>query len=430
MSENVKRAEDIGSGELVAAATKRHIVAFLMTLPLPLAILIAPVGVLAVANVLGIGFYEAISDIFVILLVLPMVIIAVLVILYNYLNWRNDDFIVTNRRVIHVERFLFMAESRRDVPLTRIQDVSVISGFLDVLFDAADLQVTTAGAGVIDFKNCRRANEIKQLIFKERERAKAGAAALESAAVRQSIAEQLNRGDQSRANEITADGTDSAANHPPQTRTRNRVFDYFIPRSREVNETETGTMIVWRKHFLLLFARIFLPVMAILMSSYLYLSSLGWGLPPFSSPAHWLLQGLLLVAIAASLFWYVWEYDDWTKDVYIVTDTQIIDIEASSFRLSKTKRESTFDNIQGVYSEVPNLLHKLLNMGNVVIETAGTQDTFTFTGVYDPESVTSEIFNRLALYQQKQQDKSRESATNQMLTLLKEYHDLVGKSAY
>jgi uncharacterized membrane protein YdbT with pleckstrin-like domain len=157
---------------------------------------------------------------------------------------------------------------------------------------------------------------------------------------------------------------------------------------------------------------------------------LGWGLPPFSSPAHWLLQGLFLVAIGASLFWYVWEYDDWNKDVYIVTDTQIIDIEASSFRLSKTKRESTFDNIQGVYSEVPNMLHKLLNMGNVVIETAGTQDTFTFTGVYDPDSVTSEIFNHLARYQQNEQDKSRESATNQMLTLLKEYHELVGKSAY
>jgi hypothetical protein len=166
------------------------------------------------------------------------------------------------------------------------------------------------------------------------------------------------------------------------------------------------------------------------MSSYLYLSSLGWGLPPFSSPAHWLLQGLFLVAIGASLFWYVWEYDDWNKDVYIVTDTQIIDIEASSFRLSRTKRESTFDNIQGVYSEVPNLLYKLLNMGNVVIETAGTQDTFTFTGVYDPDSVTSEIFNRLARYQQNEQDKSRASATNQMLTLLKEYHELVGKSAY
>jgi len=233
MPDDVKRAEDIGNDELVVAAAKRHILAFLATLPLPLAILIAPVGVLAIANLLGVGFYAAISDIFVILLILPMLIIAVLMILYNYFNWRNDDFIVTTRRVIHIERFLFLAESRRDVPLTRIQDVTVISGFFDVLFDADDLQVTTAGAGIINFKNCRRANEIKHVIFKERERAKARVAATESAAIRQSIAEHMNWTDQTTAAKTTAEVSDGPTNQISRARAYRRFFNYFKYQQRD-----------------------------------------------------------------------------------------------------------------------------------------------------------------------------------------------------
>jgi hypothetical protein len=110
-----------------------------------------------------------------------------------------------------------------------------------------------------------------------------------------------------------------------------------------------------------------------------------------------------------------------------VTNTRIIDIEASSFKLTKTRREGTFDNIQAVYSNVPNVLYKVINMGDVIIETAGTQDTFTFNSVFDPDSVTSEIFNRWALYQQNEREKDRDETTNQVLSVLKEYHNLVTK---
>jgi hypothetical protein len=179
------------------------------------------------------------------------------------------------------------------------------------------------------------------------------------------------------------------------------VLDYLIPRSIEVNEGEDGTMIVWRKHLLLLFFYIFLPVLAFIISSYLFLASFVTALPPFTFEVHWSIRLILGFVTMASLFWYFWRYDDWRKDVYIVTDTRIIDIEASSFKLTTTRREGTFDNIQAVYSNVPNIFYKVINMGDVIIETAGTQDTFTFNSVFDPDSVTSEVFNRWALYQQK-----------------------------
>ena len=122
------------------------------------------------------------------------------------------------------------------------------------------------------------------------------------------------------------------------------------------------------------------------------------------------------------------DFNAWKKDVYILTDTQIIDIESSAFRLISRRREGTFDNIQGVFSDVPGFFYKLINMGNVVIETAGTQDTFTFDKVFDPASVNREIFNRWAAYQQREREKARDSTTSQVLEVLKEYHYLTQRS--
>jgi membrane protein YdbS with pleckstrin-like domain len=267
--------------EVVVASTKRHVLAFIATLPLPLTILIAPIILLIIAEILGIGLVAALNEILIALLVLPLVLIAAAILLYNYLDWRNDDFIVTTKRVIHIERFLFFAETRRDAPLTRIQDVTVVSGILDVLVDADDLRVTTAGTGVINFNNARKAGAIRQAIFRERERAKARTAAADTAAVRGTLAGQLGWDDKIEQNVMAVAESEGTIIHQPKTRHFNPVLDYLIPRSIEVNEGEDGTMIVWRKHLLLLFFYIFLPVLAFIISSYLFLASFVTALPPF-----------------------------------------------------------------------------------------------------------------------------------------------------
>ncbi len=413
--------------EVIVDSTKRHFIAFMSTLTLPIVLLIAPVLFFLIAELLGINVITVISDFLARITLLPFVTAALLLIVYNYFDWRNDDFIVTTKRVIHIERYLFFGEQRKDAPLTRIQDVTVTSGILDVLFEADNLRIKTAGAGEIDFSNIRRANQIRQSIFRERERAKARVAASDVAALRQNIADELNWDEKIEKGVVPVAESEAVVVRQPKTRHYNRLIDYFVPRGKEVNDIESGTVIVWRKHFFVLFLHIFLPVMAILISSYLFLSSLILWLPPFGTIAALPVQIGLGIAILAGLFWYIWQYDDWNKDLYMVTDTQIIDIESSSFRLVRTRREGTFDSIQSVYSDVPSVFYKLLNMGNVIIETAGTQDTFTFNNVFDPASVTREVFNRWASYQQQEREKDRDTTTNQVLQVLKEYHRLAHK---
>lgn len=413
--------------EVVVVATKRHFIAYIATLPLPLTLLIAPLLLFLLGEVMGVNFLNAIADSLFLLATLPFVIIALLLIIYNYFDWLNDDFIVTTKRVIHIERILFFGEQRRDAPLTRIQDVTVESDFLDLLFDSDTLRIATAGSGIITFDNIRKAHLVHQAIFRERERAKARVAAADIAAVRHNLADQLNWDDRVEQNVMAIAEAEAYLTHEPETHHYGRFIDFFIPRMKEVNDTGNGTVVIWRKHFVILFINVILPLIILLISTYLFVASIVLWLPPFTAFAA-PVQVILGVAILVSIVWYFAKYDDWHRDQYMVTSTQIIDIDSSAFRIRRTRREGTFDNIQAVYSEVPNFFAKIVNMGDVIIETAGTEDTFTFKKVYDPASVTKEVFNRWSLYQQREREAQRDSTHSQVMEVLREYHYLSKKS--
>ena len=401
--------------EVVVVATKRHFVAFLATLPLPLTLLIAPILFFLAAELLNIGFLTVITETLSLLVVLPFIIVAGLLITYNYFDWRNDDLIVTTKRVIHIERILFYGEQRRDAPLARVQDVTTLSDIFDLIFDSDSLRIMTAGVGSIEIHHIRQADHVRQAILEQAEHAKARVAEADVSSLQRKIANQLDL-DQGLPQNVLSVAEEEWNDRVVQTKTRhyNWVIDYFIPRIKEVDEINGTTVVTWRKHTYILLVNIILPTIALVTA--LYLSFIVGPIAP--------LQILLGIAILASLVWYIWVYDDWHKDLYQVTDTQIIDIEAAAFRLRRSRRDGSFDSIQNVYTEVPNLFYKLLNMGNVIIETAGTEDTFTFRYVYDPTSVNKEVFNRWSLYQQRQREKARDATTKQVMDVLKEYHRL------
>lgn len=414
--------------EVVVASTKRHFIAFIATLPVPLSLLIAPVVFFLAAQIFGLQFLAIIFENLTLLATLPFIGLAALIMVYNYFDWRNDDFIVTTKRVVHIERILFFGEQRKDAPLTRIQDMTMISDIFDIVFDSDSLRIATAGAGTIEFTHIRRANYIREVIFREQAKAKERVASADIAALRQNLAHQLQWDEEELEQNVMAVAeAEGTIQSQPKTRHYNRLVDYFIPRIKEVNESDEGTLVMWRKHYWVLFTHILLPTLALMGSVYLFIASFVLWLPPFGAIVATPIQFGLGLAILACIVWYLWEYDDWNKDVYIVTNTQIIDIESAAFRVRRTRREGTFDNIQGVYSEIPNFFYKLINLGDVVIETAGSEDTFTFKKVFDPAAVTEEVFNRWATYQQKQREQQRDSTHQQVMEVLREYHKLASK---
>jgi hypothetical protein len=205
-------------------------------------------------------------------------------------------------------------------------------------------------------------------------------------------------------------------------------LDYFLPRMKEVSIGDDSTIITWRKHYFVLLMAVFLPALAALGTIYLAAAS-AWGFFPFRTPLPTAVAGMIGLAALSSWVWLAARYDGWQRDLYIVTDRRIIDIEGTPFRLrGEQRREGTFDTIQNITYNIPNLFSQLLNLGDVVIETAGTEATFTFKQVFNPSAVQEEIFNRMVLFQQHQREQSRDVTTSQLVEYIAEYHRLMERT--
>jgi membrane protein YdbS with pleckstrin-like domain len=94
------------------------------------------------------------------LIILLLSALAALWFIYQYVDWRNDIYIVTDDEVIDVERelaifpfFFFYTESRRQASLTNVQYVDLkIPNPLAMILNYGNVIVQTAGAeGTLDF---------------------------------------------------------------------------------------------------------------------------------------------------------------------------------------------------------------------------------------------------------------------------------------
>jgi SpoU rRNA methylase family enzyme len=417
--------------ETVVIATKRHVVALLPHLIWPFVWLTVP----AVYFVLTILLQETILAPFIshrymaTLATFPFIILTLLTFLYNYLDWHNDDFIVTTKRVIHIERILFYGEERHEAPLTRVQDVTIIAtGLLSKFFDYRDVKITTAGAGVIHLTSIRESEAVKDAILQERRQATARVEAADVASLRQAIAQKLDWQEVIEQNVMAvAEAQGINLNQSPTHRLPG-VLHYLIPRMQEViADPYEGLLITWRKHYGVLLKAVILPLMVLILFGYVLVASI-FVLPPFSVSPPIPIQMIISLAVIASGTWYIWQYDGWWRDVYLLTPTRIVDVESSPFQTKgETRREGTFNHIQNITYNIPNFYSKLLNIGDVTIETAGTKDTFTFNQVFNPSAVQQEIFNRMILHQQRQREREREAATSRVIDLIGEYHHLFEK---
>ena len=413
--------------EVVVTSTKRHLLAFFARLTLPLTILIAPLVFLIGVELLGITSLSITTgNLFLtILMTLPFFIISGLLLIYHYVDWRNDDFIVTTKRFIHIERKLLYGEERDEAPLTRIQDVKLsYPGFLD-RFDYHNLEIKTAGAGDIWVNGITNATAMKDAIFQEKERAMERVHAANMAAIRQLLAQQLNW-EEAFEEPILASAEVEGGITTEKPRRLPGLLNYLWPQVKEVYED--GTTILWRKHYWVLLTNIALPLPLLLISSFLFLASL-FALPPFGPLASLPFQAILGIVVLACLLWYLWRYDGWHRDTYLVTETRIVDVASSPFRLhGESRSEGTFDDIQNITYDIPDFFSNILNMGTVIIETAGSAETFTFKKVFNPSAIQQEIFNRMVMVQQKERQRKRDATTNELLRLIGEYQNLLEKA--
>ncbi|HZY41928.1 MAG TPA: cyclic nucleotide-binding domain-containing protein, partial [Anaerolineae bacterium] len=359
-----------------------------------------PLGLAAVAAVFAVLAGQLLTTLGIILLVLAAVLLLV-AIGYLILDWRNDYYVVTNKRVVHIDELPIIRERREEAPLGAVTEIQFArNSILAQILDFGDLRVETF-SGMVAMKDIPHPNEVKDLIQREIERVRARARAFERNAIRDELTKRI----------ITQERTT-----PPAPLAQARVspvktllpgfFRYFFPKLREVQ----GDAIIWRKHWTKLWAVAWPPFLGLIVTLWAIINWLNKWFPFGPLPDDvWLLWSIPLVVFSA---WWLWLFEDWRNDIYILTGTRIIDIERVPFLLSEKRRETTLSRIQTTEFKIPTPTARFLHYGDLTIRVPGA--VFEFVSITDPARAQTDINKRLSEFQKRQAENEARGRRNEL----------------
>ncbi|MBK8798590.1 MAG: cyclic nucleotide-binding domain-containing protein [Anaerolineales bacterium] len=397
MDEGVKQKYDwLQPGEQVIIFSRRHWVAFLRKM-LPGLILFAFLfAFFGIASL--IPGPQQIMRAVILFLMLP----TGGAIVWGTIDYLNDWLVVTNRRVMHQEKVLFINEWRKEAPLEQVQNVDFRSTWLGKILDYGTMTIATAAtAGTITFDYTTHFRDLRETIIEQRKQRQRHTTAQSKLVIQRMLEARLG----------VAVDTPSRVYRggvlaPPPTGWRRRVAESMNARLRR----EQGNRIIWRKHWLVLIPRLWFSLLV--LSVFLILSILPslteiYGAPQESFPLLNVLTvvGVLLTLIA--LVRVIWVIADWRNDTYEVSNVEIAHVDRVPLGLSEDRMSAGLGRIQNVSMSVPTPLHWLFNYGNVVCQTAAETGAFIFYAVPDPRAVAQEILKRMDDYRKQEE---RESA--------------------
>ena len=379
----------------------RHWVALLWRAALP-ALIGAGAAFLFVVRVLGrepdfLGREPPIFDLINAGLLLTLVVTAALVI-YTWLDWRNDHLIVSNQRVVHEDRTLWLAYMYEIIPIDQVQNVNVMTeNIFQYTLKYGRVEIHAAGptSPIIFDRACRPA-EIQQQVLGEVQRQKR---TMEQKRLSATVARRLD------PNAPPPDPLPL----PDKLGPRQGPFYTLLP----LGPMMQSGIITWHRHWVVLVKHMIWPVIAVVVWWLLLAAVLRFG---WFEPA---IAGIVLFLLfAAVAFFFYWQYEDWRNDIYILEPTRIVDVQRLPLGLFEHRREASLAVIQNVSASSPNIIARIFGYGNVLIETAGVGGNFTFDHVPNPDLVQRIVFEYREAFRWQQ----REREWNNMLNIVDMYH--------
>ncbi|MCW5852006.1 MAG: cyclic nucleotide-binding domain-containing protein, partial [Anaerolineae bacterium] len=318
--------------------------------------------VIAFSTVLAVALASAVLGALVI--GFSLLAVAIVLLVYSYWDWWFDTYIVTNQRVISMLRRPFIQEQLMEARIGKIQNTTIsFPNLWARLFGWSNVRIATAGGPPIvlpRIANGPRVHAvINELVAENRQRA-----ALQELQNREAYIEARLRGTPTTsASGGGAGASQATTRQPAPSPSLMRALGFFIPVLREVN----GTIITYRKHWILLFQQTwFYMLLFFVVALILVVGPLLKVWAPFDPIS----VGLIMLAIVlfARLLWL---YEDWRNDLYLLTDSAVVDIERLPLYLREEAKQAGLDAIQDVSYIIPHPLAEFLDYGNILIQTAG-----------------------------------------------------------
>jgi hypothetical protein len=315
--------------------------------------------------------------------------------IWRFYDWGNDYYILTDERIVWLERTVAVYDSRQEAPLVAIKSGETKSGLIGRWLGYGDL-ITETFMGQIFFRHIGNPAQIKSLVDSEHRLALERQMSTDIHAIEGKIREKI---EPSQAATVPVNVNDQVMETQPNTSSRQET--QFLPEkmsfwqsflARFQMRREVNGVITYRKHFYILFRMTLVSagctLAAIFATGLLY----AWrvqGLISLWTPGMILLAGVGLTISA--FLWWLYKFIDWSNDIYRLTPEKIIDSERKPLGDEITK-SAPLENIIGLDYERLGFLGVVLNFGNVMIN-IGTENKFIFYGIHNPARAQRDIFN-------------------------------------
>lgn len=407
----------VGEDELVIFVARKHVVLLVFNLVGPLIFFLA-----ALAIISAVSFSEVSDTIWTsgAICSISLAFLSVLWGLWNWVDWGNDYYIVTNQRVVWVEKVIWLYESRDEAPLTTILAVNTTTTFLGRMLGYGSVIVKTF-TGEITFRNLKDPKQMVAFVEEYRTRVQMGAVRKERGKIDQVIRERLGLGEDDYS-EAPAEivPLESA---PGEEKKKQSAFGNFFKNFFTMRFEQDG-VITYRKYWPTLFGKIWLPTLLILLTFLamillvnIFQSNL------ISAQTAEILFGLAILFILFVLIpWWIYKYADWRNDIYQVSDKNIVDIERKPLG-TEVKKSAPVENILSLEHAREGLLGYMFNFGEVTINVGETQ--FVFRNVHDPARVQQDIFNRMYSLRRKKEKAEAAQQRQRFVDVLEVYHQNV-----
>jgi cyclic nucleotide-binding protein len=374
----------LGPDEVIYFLARKHEVVLGQALGLPIIALAAPAALLAYFfltrsffSILGAG-------------ILLVLIIAWAV--WNWIDWGNDYYIVTNHRVIWLEKVIGLYDSRQEAPLSTILSVGVETDVTGRMLDYGNVIVRTY-VGKIVFGHVAHPFQAGHLIEEHWSRSKRSASRREKEAMRDVLRRKMGLPVDLRTDQIpTIDQTVTPSLY------RRSMLQAIISRWFKLRVEDGGT-ITYRKHWFVLWQQVWQPTVLLVLIVFGMIARLvtlartpgqrlfdASKVPPVDTTM--LALPLLLLPI---ILWWIYQYLDWRNDIFVVTPDQLLDIDKKPFG-SEMRRAAPLENILSTEAERVGLAGYIFNFGTVYITIGGAN--LDFQDVLDPTAVQADIDRR------------------------------------
>lgn len=395
----------LAENEVIYFLARKHYVVLLRMLAWPLLGLFFALGLLGLGLTLedtssGLPLGLAAAGLGGFLLVIVIASAA-----WLYLDWGNDFYIVTNQRVVYLEKVIGLYDNRQEAPMSTILSVNTESDYWGrQLFDYGTVIVRTF-VGQIRMTYVRHPLQAAAMIEEYWNRTKQITRKMDEESIKNSIRAKLG-----------VPKRDLPPSPPmpkpippvPQSNVKT-LWDKFFPLRQE-----DGGTVTYHKHWFVLLSDTFPQIggmLLVLATLIAYPFLLG------PMPA-WLIFILFTVFMGLALWWF-YGYEDWKNDVYQITPDQIIDVYKKPFGV-EDRKAAPLEGILSTEYRRNNLIEVLFNYGTVYISVGGSH--FDFEDVADPPTVQQDIVRRLQVRLVKKKESEVAGERERMAEWLAYYH--------